>query len=257
MSSAMRMLPIAAVALLAATGPRVAASASPVPVRHGEEATRRVLTLRSLDGADLASGEQTQTLADDRVTSRLVFRFKDGSLHDETTVFSQRGTFRVISDHLIQSGKAFPTPLDVMIDRGRSEVVTKYRDGTDKTDIQHMTLPEDLANGIIPTLLKNVRPSDGPVVFSLMAATPKPRLVKLSIRVGGTETLSMAASADPVTRFIIHVDIGGLSGMLAPMVGKQPPDSTVWIAPGAVPVFVRTEAQLFVGGPLWRIDVAR
>ena len=46
-----------------------------------------------MDGALLADGDLIQTARGEQVTARLVFRFKDGSLHDETAVFSQRGYF--------------------------------------------------------------------------------------------------------------------------------------------------------------------
>jgi DNA-binding IclR family transcriptional regulator len=39
------------------------------------------LALRSLDGKRLADGEMTQIAEGDRVTSRLIFRFKDGSVY--------------------------------------------------------------------------------------------------------------------------------------------------------------------------------
>ena len=219
---------------------------------------RRTLTLRSLNGEDLATGDQTQAVIGDQVTSRLVFHFKDGSLHDETTVFTQGGVFRLVSDHLIQTGKAFPTPLDMSIDRERGDMLVKYRDGRGqaRTSTDHLTLPGDLANGFIPTLLKNVLPEDGPVVISFVAATPQPRLVKLNVRAAGTESASVAGQPRPTTHFVIRVEIGGLSGLLAPLVGKQPPDSHMWILQGAAPAFVKTEAQLYIGGPLWRIEMA-
>ena len=51
-----------------------------------------------------------------------MFRFKDGSRHDETAVFSERQQFRLVRDHLIQKGRSFPRPIDMTIDvaRGRS-----------------------------------------------------------------------------------------------------------------------------------------
>jgi hypothetical protein len=47
----------------------------------------------------LADGDMIQFAHGDRVTSRLIFRFKDGSVHDDTVVFSQSRTFRLLSDH--------------------------------------------------------------------------------------------------------------------------------------------------------------
>src|SRR6266487_3201261 len=77
-------------------------TAEQVPVRHMEGLMHGFLALRNLNGKRLADGEMTQIAEGDRVTSRLVFRFKDGSVYDDTTIFSQRGTFRVLNDHLVQ-----------------------------------------------------------------------------------------------------------------------------------------------------------
>ena len=66
------------------------------------------LVLRTLEGKPLADGDLIQTARGATVTSRLVFRFTDGSIHDETAVFSHRGQFRLLSDHLVKKGSAFP-----------------------------------------------------------------------------------------------------------------------------------------------------
>ena len=64
--------------------------AEPVPVRQPEGLIHGFLVLRALNGDSLATGELTQVANGDRVTTELVFRFKDGSIHEETSVFSQR-----------------------------------------------------------------------------------------------------------------------------------------------------------------------
>src|SRR5439155_20033428 len=74
------------------------ASAEPVAVRHAEGLVHGFLVLRSPQGALLASGDLIQTARGNRVTNRLGLRFKDGSLHDETAVFSQAGHFQLLSD---------------------------------------------------------------------------------------------------------------------------------------------------------------
>jgi hypothetical protein len=83
------------------------------------------LALRTKEGRVLAAGELFQVVRGDRVTSRLLFRFKDGSVDDETTVFSQRGNFHLISDHHVQKGPTFPDPMDVSIDVDRREVIVR------------------------------------------------------------------------------------------------------------------------------------
>ena len=67
-----------------------APSAEPVVVRHVEGLVHGFLSLRSPEGKVLANGDLIQNARGDRVTSRLVFHFNDGSLSDETAVFSQR-----------------------------------------------------------------------------------------------------------------------------------------------------------------------
>src|SRR5471032_858323 len=124
--------------------------AEPVAVRHTEGVVHGFLTLRTLDGAQVASGDLIQTSRGDRVTSRLVFQFKDGSISDETAVFSQRGTFRLLRDHLVQKGPTFPQTLDSTIDCSTGQVTVRYTDdkGQEKVESEHMDLAADLANGM-------------------------------------------------------------------------------------------------------------
>src|SRR5690349_7661973 len=83
------------------------ASAENVPVRFREGLVHGFLVLRSMEGRILASGDLLQTTSADTVTTELVFHFKDGSVHDETAVFSQDRTFRLLSDKLIQKAPSF------------------------------------------------------------------------------------------------------------------------------------------------------
>jgi hypothetical protein len=233
------------------------ASSEPVVVRHVEGLVHGFLSLRSPEGDVLASGDLIQDARGDRVTSRLVFHFEDGSLHDETSVFSQRGHFQLISNHLVQKGPAFERPLEMMIDCPSGHVTVRYenKDGKEKVEDEHLDLPADLANGLIPVLLKNLQRDALPSSVSFVAATPKPRLVKVAIAVAGTDPFSIAGSARKATHYVLKVDIGGFAGVLAPLVGKQPPDSHVWVLEGEAPAFVRSQAPMFTGGPVWQTDL--
>src|ERR1700680_5109522 len=73
--------------------------AAPVAVRHTEGLVHGFLVLRTLAVDTLADGDLIQVARGDRVTSRLVFRFRDGSVHDETAIFSQRRKFRLVKEH--------------------------------------------------------------------------------------------------------------------------------------------------------------
>jgi hypothetical protein len=231
--------------------------AEPVGVRYVEGLVHGFLVLRSPEGVTLASGDLIQLVRGDRVTSRLVFHFKDGSIHDETAVFTQRGKFRLLSDHLVQRGPAFERPLEMTIDALTGEVTVRYKDehGEQKSEVERLELPADLANGMIITLLKNVRRTALPPSLSFVAATPKPRLVKLKISTAPPESFSTAGVTRKATHYVVTVDIGGLSGVIAPLIGKQPPDSHVWIMEGEAPAFVRSQAALFLGGPLWGTEL--
>ena len=63
--------------------------AEPISVRYGQGSSHGFLALRTLDGKTIATGESTQVVNRDKVTARLVFRFKDGSVDDDVTVFTQ------------------------------------------------------------------------------------------------------------------------------------------------------------------------
>jgi hypothetical protein len=243
---------VVASALLAA-----AATAEPVAVRHTEGSLRGFLVLRSLDDKILADGEVTQKVRGDRVTARLIFRFKDGSTHEETTVYSQSGQFQLISDRVVQKGPSFPQPLEMNLE-ATGKVTVRYQDdkGAQQTATDHFAAPPDLANGIVPKLLMNARPDSMPQSFSLMAATPTPRMVKLLITPAGSERFTIGGTPREAMHYVLKVEIGGVAGVLAPIVGKQPPDSHVWIASGDVPVFVRAEQPFYAGGPVWRIELA-
>ena len=233
-------------------------SAENVAVRHAEGLVRGFLVLRSLDGSLLASGDLIQTSLGERVTSRVIFRFQDGSIQDETAVFSEKGQFRLLSDHLVQRGPIFPRPLDVVIDAVAGRVTVRYQEegGVGKLLDEQMALPSDLSNGLLLTLLKNIAPEVASTTVSMVFATPKPRLVKVLITRMGQEAFSVGGASHKADRFDLKIQIGGLAGLIAPLIGKQPQDTSVWILGGEAPGFVKSEGPMYQGGPVWRIELA-
>ncbi len=248
------------IAVLAAVSTVIAPAmllGEPVKVRHAEGLVHGFLALRTLDGTTIADGDLLQSARGTLVSSRLVFHFKDGSLHDETTVYSQRQQLRLISDHLVQKGPSFPQPLEMTIDAAKGQVTVKHDDhGAPKVDTEPMTMPPDLANGLILTMLKNADPAAPPKTVGFVAATPKPRLVKLAISEAGEESFTVGRTGRKAMHYVLKVEIGGISGLVAPLVGKEPPDSHVWILGGEAPAFVKSEQPLYNGGPVWRIELA-
>jgi hypothetical protein len=231
-------------------------SAESIPVRYPEGTTHGFLALRTLQGELLASGELTETVHGDQVVSHLVFRFRDGSVDDDTAVFSQRGTFRLISDHHIQKGPTFPHPTNVSVNAATGQVTVRYKDKDhEKVETGHLDLPRDLANGILLVLLKNILPDTRETKVSYVGASPKPRLVHLSITPMGKETFSVAGARHRATLFVVKVEIGGIAGMIAPLLGKKPADTKVWVVGEGAPAFVRADQALYVGGPIWSIQM--
>ena len=230
--------------------------AEPIPVRYMEGSVHGFLALRTTEGKVLAAGDLVQVTHGSRVKSRLVFRFKDGSLDDETAVFSQHEHFRLISDHHIQKGPSFPHPVDLLINAGNGEVTVRYPDkGKEKVETTHMDLPPDLANGLLLDVLKNVRPDTPETKISYMATTPRPRLIKLSVKPRGDEKFSITGVPHKAMCFTVHAELGGIEGLLAPLLGKEPQDWSVWVAGGEAPAFVKSNGPLYLGAPPWSIQM--
>ena len=57
-------------------------------------------------------------------------------------------------------------------------------------------------------------------------------------------------------RYLVDLEIGGLTGVVASMIGKTPPDLRYWLAVGEVPAFVRFQGAMFLNGPVWRVEMA-
>jgi hypothetical protein len=232
------------------------AAAEVIAVRHPEGIVHGFLILKGPEGTTLAEGDLIQNAHGDTVTSRLVFHFRDGSLHDETVVFRQRGTFHMVSDHQVQKGPSFPHPIDVTIQAASGRVAVKSwdKDGKEKATDEQMKLPADAANGLILTLIKNIPPA-GSATASMVAATPKPLLVKLAFSRDGEDSFSVGGTKRTATRYVVKIEIGGLAGVLAPLLGKKPADTHVWILGGEAPAFLKSTGPLYMGGPPWTIEL--
>ena len=221
----------------------VAALASPVAVRYREGLIHGFLVLSTLDGAAIAAGDLTQVARGDQVRAQLSFRFKDGSRQEETTVFSQRRNFRLISYHLVQKGPSFKNASDLSVTCATGQVAVRYTDddGQEKIANQHFELPPDLGNGLIPTLLMNMRDGTPQIEVPMVVAAPKPRLVKVVVNAQGTEPFSLGGFSREAVHYVAKVELGGVAGIMAPIVGKQPPDSQIWILAGEAPVVLKSE----------------
>jgi hypothetical protein len=247
-----RTMLAAALVPLLLSGARVA-SADPIPVVYTEGISRGFPVLRALSGEKLAQGEMSQIPREGQVVeSRLVFRFKDGSLHDERVVFSQRDVFTLLSYRIVQRGPSFPETLEASVNRATGRYAVRHRadeDSPEETLSGAFDLPADVYNGLLSTLMKNLRAGDSRVV-QVVAFTPKPRLVKLLLAPAAEDPLRVNDVSVIATRFLIRPQLGLLASLLVTDI----PDVKCWIAGGEAPAFLRFEGPLYFMGPIWRID---
>lgn len=235
-----------------------ALSADPVRVRHQEGVTFGFLTLRSLEGQILAYGtlKQVSEPGEAVITDDLQFHFKDGSLYREITKFTQRGAFRLISDQVTQKGPAFKHPSESWVDAASGKVTFRSLDqGKEKQTTKHLRLPPDVSNGLLFVLVKNMNPAQETTV-SMVAASDKPRVVKLIFRPEQEKDVKFGEMELSAQHYVMKVKIEGAAGAIAPLVGKQPPDSHFWILKSESPTFLEFEGPLSQDNPVWRIQLA-
>jgi hypothetical protein len=244
--------------LLLACAWRQSAPADPIPVRHVSGSIHGFLELRSDEGGVVASGDIIQVVHGDRVTAQTIFHFKDGSIDDETAVYSQGHSLRLISDHRIQKGPSFPHPMDILIEARTGQVTIRYpgKDGQEEVKTDHLKLPPDLVNGMVAQVVQNLKADAPDTSVSLLAATPKPRIVKLVISNRGEEPFSIVGSPRKAIHYSIKIELGGIAGVVAPLVGKEPPDIQIWTIGGEAPTFVREYGPLYPEGPMMTIQLA-
>jgi hypothetical protein len=247
-----KLLLLAMAMLLWAPAPE----AAPIAVRLPEGNFRGFLVLRSPDGTVIAHGEQSQRPIGNTLQSRLQLKFKDGSVFDETFTYTQAKVFRLDRYRLVQQGPSFPT-MDVSFDRksGQYQARTQAKKGDEeKTASGRLEIPDDVYNGLAGTLLKNL--SAGASATAQMAAfTPKPIMLKMELSTEGDDRVSLGGQIMTAKRHLVKLDVVGLKGVIAPLVGKDPPDLRYWLVAGNVPVFVRFEGAMFLNGPVWRLEM--
>jgi hypothetical protein len=229
--------------------------AAPIPVRFAEGVARGFLSIRSPDGAKLAEGDLLQVPRATGIESRLIFHFQDGSLYDETVVFSQQRVFTLLRYRLVQRGPAFPKTLEVSFDRKTGQYEFRSREGKEAHE-EHLSgrleLPPDVYNGMMAMLLKNLPRGAGDTIH-IVSFTPKPRLMKMHLTPAGEAAVRVGDQLRQTTQYLVKPQLGGFYGFLATLTGKELPVFRYWILRGEVPAFVKFEGPFFMGGPTWRV----
>ena len=121
-----------------------------------------------------------------------------------------------------QKGPSFKQASASWIDvRNGTITVRTTEKGEDKTTTTHLDLPEDVSNGLLFVLLKNVDPSPETSV-SFVAASSKPRVVKWNIVPGPEKTIKIGLMTQKAQHYVVKTKIRGRAGVVAPLVGKRP-----------------------------------
>jgi hypothetical protein len=233
-------------------------SAEAIPVHHMEGVTFGFLVLRDLDGKTIAHGylKQVVTPGEPVVTDDLQFHFKDGSIYREITKFTQRGTFRLVSDQVTQKGPSFKQEGESLLEVASGKVTVKTMDkGKEKTTTKQLAIPADVANGMLFILAKNMNPAAPETVVSMVALTDKPRVVKLRFRPSREKPVTFGPFTFKAQHYVMKVKIEGAAGKIAPLIGKQPPDSHFWVVKSESPTFYEFEGPLSAEGPVWRMEL--
>ena len=241
-------------ALLLSCGCQV--QAAPVPVRHIEGMVRGFLVLSNSKGVRIASGDFLQIGQGGEIKTRTVLYFKDGSLHDETAVFTQQRAFIMKSYRLVQKGPAFTDEMDVTLNRatGKYRVKVKGRkDGQEKVLEGKLDMPLDVYNGMVPIVAKNLKGAKA--IVHIVVFTPTPRVVELEMIPSGKEWFLIGDLKKGALHYVLKPQLGMLK-LPATLLGRTPPDNHVWIITAEVPAFVKFEGPLALSGPIWRIEMA-
>ena len=234
--------------------------AASVAVRFPEGVTHGFLLVRSLAGETIGQGEMTQVVKEgDLVESRLAFRFKDGSLHDEKVVFSQQQVFTMIRYHLVQQGPSFPEQLDISVDRdtGDYKIRSKARkDAQEQVLTGKFALPKDAYNGMIVTMLLNL-PKGASETVSLIAFTPGPEVIKLDLRLMEERAVQVGDLSRTARHYSFKPDMGMIKKFIGKAIGKLPAHFhyDCWVLADEVPSFVQFEGPLQLMGPILRIEL--
>jgi hypothetical protein len=89
----------------------------------------------------------------------------------------------------------------------------------------------------------------------MIVATPKPRLVTLNIMPQAPGTFYVAGVPRKATVYEIKIELGGVAGIIAPVIGKQPPNIFIEIFQSELPAFLRETGPLFEGGEALTISL--
>lgn len=231
--------------------------AAPVAVRFTEGMVRGFLMVSDAKGVRIGSGDFLQSSRPGEVKSRTLLHFKDGSLHDETAVFSQHPDFILKAYHLVQKGPSFDADMDISVERATGKYLVKtkaHKDGKEKVLEGKLDLPLDVYNGMVPTVAKNLAQGAKETIH-MIAFTPAPKVIELEMTPSGEDKVLIGDLKKTAVHYVLKPKLGVVLGIGAALVGRTPPDNHIWIITADVPAFVRFDGPLAPDRPVWSIEL--
>jgi hypothetical protein len=148
--------------------------------------------------------------------------------------------------------------METWIDARKKQVTVRStgKDGKEQIKTDHLNLPPDLANGMLPLIVENAAPDAQQTTVSMVVFTPAPRLVRCVISPAGETPFSVAGASLHASQYQLKFDLGAVTGTLAHLLGKQPPVIHFWILGGAAPLFLREQGPIYDDGPVLSIALA-
>ena len=234
------------------------ATGEEIPVHHIEGTSLGFLVLHDEAGTPIAYGDLQQVVTKNYVMDDLKLKFNDGSFYEEITKFTQRRVFHIISDHLVQRGPSFKQQVDSLIDTAIGNVVVSSTDekGKQKKETKHLDLPPDLANGVLITIAKNLDPSAPSTTVSMVAGSTSPQIVKVKYSPEPESTFHAGPVPYKAQHYRLKIEITGVKGKVAPLIGKEPKDIDIWLAKSEASTFLKFRGQMYEDGPIWEMELA-
>ena len=161
----------------------------------------------------------------------MIFRFKDGSVFDETVMFTQERVFTLQSYRLRQRGPVFTEDTEISLERatGTYHVKSKaHTDGREKLLNGTLVLPPDVYNGMLLTVVKNL-PKGASETVHMIAFTPAPRLIKLEVSPAGEQKVLVGDLAKTAIQYLFKPRLGSWLKLFATLLGRVPPDFHAWV----------------------------
>ena len=103
--------------------------------------------------------------------------------------------------------------------------------------------------------MTGVRTCALPISVSVVVPTPNPLIAKLIISKLGEDDYSLVGTTRKATHYEIKIQLGGVAGFVAPLIGKAPPNIEIWTVTGQAPTFVREQGPIYPDGPVMTIQL--